>query len=297
MLANQEWDAVIAWEQPSFLEEPRIRENAKVTICEMQVAHFAPHEMQAAEAHCDYVAALSEWHAQFLIHSGLDMPEGKVVVFPNGVDITRYDKQKVMSKIEVNPTGIAPKFVYSSSPDRGLWQLLQAWKDIRRRFPGAELHVAYGVEKLMSILKWMHGRQAEMAVEIERLMSQSGVIDHGKIGQTELSKLQMDSAAWLYPLDSIQATETGCITAVENAAAGNPIITTDCDCMEAEFGPIGAIVELPFNANEFADTVEYVLRHGDIWQDLATSGRAFAETRDWRRIAPRWLQLFQKHQA
>lgn len=295
MLANQEWDAVVAWENPSLFEEPRIRENVKVAVCEMQVAHFAPKEMQAAEMYCDYVAALSDWHAQFLIHSGLDMPEGKVVVFPNGVDITRYDREMVLAKQTVGPNTHSPAFVYSSSPDRGLWPLLQSWREIRRRFPGAELHVAYGVEKLVNILRWSHGRQGEMAVEIERLMSQTGVYDHDKIGQTALSKLQMNATAWLYPLDSLQATETGCITAVENAAAGNPIITTNCDCMEAEFGPIGVIYELPFNPTEYAGAVEYVLRHGDVWKDLSETGRDFAESRTWSRIAPRWLALFQNH--
>lgn len=295
MLANQEWDAVVAWEQPSFFEEPRIRENVKVAVCEMQVAHFSPKEMQAAEMYCDYVAALSDWHAEFLVHSGLDMGDrSKVVVFPNGVDISRYPKNKVMPKIEGGPYTTAPNFTYSSSPDRGLWQLLRAWKHIRRKFPNAELHVAYGVEKLMNVLKWTHGRQGEMAVEIERLMSQSGVVDHGKIGQTDLSILQMNSTAWLYPLDAIQATETGCITAVENAAAGNPLITTDCDCMEAEFGAYGAIVDLPFDPAEFTEAVEHVLRNEDVWKDMAEAGRQFAETRDWSKIAPRWLDLFRK---
>lgn len=294
MLANQEWDAVVAWEMPSFLEEPRIRENVKVAVCEMQVAHFKPDEMVAAEKYCDYVAALSDWHAQFLIHSGLDMPEGRVVVFPNGVDITRYPKTQVVAKSGVGPSK-TPKFVYSSSPDRGLWQLLQSWKYIRKTFPDAELYVAYGVDKLMEVLKWMHGRQAEMAVEVQRLMSQTGVYDMGKIGQGELSQMQLHADAWLYPLDSIQATETGCITAVENAAAGNPLITTDCDCMEAEFGAIGAIVDLPFDAKEYAEAVEQVVGDVEVWKDLSETGRAFAETRDWSRIAPAWLRLFQSH--
>lgn len=297
MLANQEWDAVVAWEQPSFFEEPRIRDNVKVAVCEMQVAHFGPSEMQAAEMYCDYVAALSDWHAEFLIHSGLDMgSRDKVVVFPNGVDITRYPKNEVTQKMLRGPE-TPPKFVYSSSPDRGLWQLLQSWKYIRKAFPGAELHVCYGVDKLMNVLRWTHGRQGEMALEIERLMSQTGVLDYGKIGQGQLSKLQMDAAAWLYPLDAIQATETGCITAVENAAAGNPIITTDCDCMEAEFGAIGAIVDLPFDAHEYALAVEQVVGDEEVWEDLSQTGRSFAETRDWSKIAPRWLQLFQSHQA
>lgn len=295
MLANFPWDAVVAWECPSVFEDHRIRDNVKVKLCEMQVAHFGKwpeDEMRAAEAYCDYVCALSDWHAEFLLHSGLNMPRERVLTLPNGVDISRYPRDEVMKKIEAGNAS-PPKFVYSSSPDRGLWQLLQAWRHIRKAFPGAELQVAYGVYKLIIQLAWMHSRQAEMAVEIHRLMDQPGVVDLDKIGQTELSQRQLAADAWLYPLDSIQATETGCITAVENAAAGNPLITTDCDCMEAEFGPVGVICQLPFEAKGYAEAVEYVLGDVNVWRDLAETGRAFAETRDWSLIAPQWLQYFE----
>jgi hypothetical protein len=78
---------VIAWECPSLFEYD-IQTSLKV--CEMQVCHFQPAEVEAAERYVDYVAALSEWHKYFMLQDGLTMPEEKVVVFPNGVDISRY---------------------------------------------------------------------------------------------------------------------------------------------------------------------------------------------------------------
>jgi len=280
-------DAVIAWECPTVFEEI----DAKLKICEMQVCHFRPGEQEAAERNVDYVAALSLWHKYFMLSDGLEMSEDKVVVFPNGVDIRRYPKHRVNNKIGISKE---PTFVYSSSPDRGLWQLLQSWPYIRKSFPGAKLIVTYGVKKWTDALKWSHSRQGEQALQIEQMMQQDGISDLGKIGQDKLAELQINADAWLYPLDSINATESGCITAVENAAAGNPIITTDCDCMESEFGSVGVIAELPFDAEEYASCVEYILSDIDIVQKLRKDGREFAEERDWSKIAKQWTDFFEE---
>jgi len=289
ILTNLPYDAVIAWECPSLFEED-IQTDLK--ICEMQVCHFNANEQEMAEKHCDYVAALSEWHKGFMLSDGLQMDENNIVVFPNGVDIKRYPKHIVNKKIGISDE---PNFVYSSSPDRGLWQLLQSWPLIRESFPGAKLTITYGVKNWTSKLKWSHNRQGQQAIEIEALMEQEGVSDLGKIGQDELAKLQLKADAWLYPLDSIAATESGCITAVENAAAGNPIITTDCDCMESEFGEVGVIAELPFEAEGFAECVEYVLTKNDIVEKLRNDGREFAEGRDWSIIANQWIEFVEEN--
>ena len=290
MLANFDWDVAIAWECPTAFDDQRIRDRIKLRITEMQVAHLSQRETRAAEENCHYVAALSQWHADFLLHSGLEM-EDKMVVFPNGVDIERYPREVVQQKFS-RAIGKNPKFVYSSSPDRGLWYLLQSWPYIREEFPEAELSVCYGVEKWTEHLKWAHGRVGEMALELTKLMKQPGVTDLGKIGQDKLSELQLEADAWLYPLDSMQSTETGCITAVENAAAANPIITTNCDCMEDEFGPVGTIYDLPFDANEYANVVVDVLNDKDFVTYQREIARDFAEKRDWSLISSQWLQFF-----
>lgn len=291
MLANFDWDVAIAWECPSVFDDPRVQERTGLKITEMQVAHLSGKEQESLEKNCDVLAVLSQWAGDLLVHSGVDFPKDKIKVFPNGVDITRYPKDFVKQKFNA-PVLHNPKFVYSSSPDRGLWQLLQSWPYIREEFPEAELSVCYGVEKWTEHLKWSHGRTGEMAVQITDLMKQPGVTDLGKIGQDRLAELQMEADAWLYPLDSIQSTETGCITAVENAAAGNAIITTDCDCMEEEFGKIGTIVPLPFNPEKYAQEAIKVLRDEDFMNYQREIGREFAEQRDWGLIAKQWLQFF-----
>jgi len=289
MLANFPWDVAIAWECPSTFEDPRILENIKLKICEMQVCHLSIRETEAARKYCDYVATLSQWHKNFMLHQGLEMDEDKVIVLPNGVDITKYPEPEYGRKFDR-----APRFVYSSSPDRGLWPLLKTWTKVREDFAEAELLVGYGVKKWTDQNRWSHGRQGEMAVEIEQLMKQSGVKDIGKIGQDALARLQINADAWIYPLDAMNSTESGCITAVENAAAGNPIITTDCDCMATEFGSIGRIVDMPFEEELFYDAVKDVLTDDEYYTNLQRKGRKFAESRDWSKIANQWTDLFRQ---
>lgn len=291
MLANFDWDVAIAWECPSVFDDDRIKERIGLKITEMQVAHLSPKEQESLENNCDILAVLSQWAGDLLVHSGIEFPEDNIKVFPNGVDISKYPKEFVKQKFNTSVLN-NPKFVYSSSPDRGLWQLLESWPYIREEFPEAELSVCYGVEKWTEHLKWAHNRSGEMAIKIVELMKQPGITDLGKIGQDKLAELQMEADAWLYPLDSIQSTETGCITAIENAAAGNTIITTDCDCMEEEFGKIGTIVSLPFNAENFAKEAIKVLRDDDFMNYQREIGREFAEQRDWGLISKKWLQFF-----
>lgn len=294
ILGNFPFDWAIAWECPSALDHDQIRENIGTTICEMQVAHFNHGELQAAEK-CDYIAALSDWHGEFLLHQGLDIPKDRVITLPNGINTQKYNiKRKTNYK---NVENNYPSFVYSSSPDRGLHHLLRAWPLIRKEFRKAELYVCYGLKDWADSVKWSHGKIGEVALDILSMIKQPGVRDLGKIGQSDLAYLQLDASAWLYPFDPIQSTETGCITAIENAAAGNPIITTDGDCMEEEFGEIGTIVDLPVvgdEINRFVEASIEVLRDRELYEDHVERGLEFAKTRDWRLIAKQWLETFAK---
>lgn len=291
ILGNIPHNAVIAWECPTLFNDETIREQTGVKLCEMQVAHLSEKETMAGEQYCDYICALSDWHGDFLVHSGFNVPREKVKTLPNGVDISRYPLEQVEAKYN-KPIGDNPKFVYSSSPDRGLWYLLQIWPQLRKKYKNATLSICYGTEQWTNALKWSHGRIGEMALEIENLLKQPGIKNLGKIGQDRLATLQLEADAWLYPFDPMSPTETGCITAVENAAAGNPIFTTDADCMDSEFGEIGNIIPLPIEVDRFVENIIDVLEDTDYLEYQRRTARKFAEERDWGLISKKWEPLF-----
>jgi glycosyltransferase involved in cell wall biosynthesis len=241
--------------------------------------------MEYAELFCDYIVPLSEWHKLYLLSRKLNFDEEYIIPFSNGVDLNRYSqKEKLLKK--------PWRFVYSSSPDRGLLHLLNCWPRIRDLDSEAELVVTYGVKDWIEFLKWSHSKQGEMAVDLEKLMKQNGIVDFGKVGQTQLAKLQMSAVAWPYPLDAIRATETGCISALENMAAGNPIITTDCDCMEMEFSKAAIIIPLPFNEHEFISALDFILSDEQAYATLQQQGYEFVQKRDWSIIAQKRQKFF-----
>ncbi len=293
VLGNFKHDVVTGWEIPSIFDDPKIAKNTGLKLCEMQVCHLQDKEMISAGKNLDYMCTLSGWHKDFLLHSGLQMLEEKVVVFPNGINIKRYEKDKIMQKMNKKVPKNA-KFVYSSSPDRGLWYLLQIWPFLREEYPEATLDVCYGIENWINQVKWAHAKIGEMAVEIENLINQPGVNNLGKIGQDQLSKIQIEADAWLYPFDPMSPTESGCITAIENAAAGNAMVTTDADCMESEFGKFSRIIPLPFQPEFFAEETINYLNDTPFIEYHRNLAREFAEKRDWATIAKQWVSFFEQ---
>jgi hypothetical protein len=289
-LSTWPYDAVIAWECPAIYDNEHILEKQKARLTHMQVAHFSPGQMEAAERYSTGVVALSKWAKGFLVSSGLVMDEKRLYVRPNGVDMSNYTELVAKNLDE-------PKFVYSSSPDRGLSHLLDMWPDIMERWPKATLYVAYGAKNFADEVKWSHFRIGEMSLKILEGLKQPGVIDLGKIGQDQLGELQRNATAWLYPADTIQATETGCITAIENMAAGNPCFMTDADCLESEFSDVSFVIPLPFHADRWLYLLETLLRNEPLYRSMAMDGRDFAKTRDWKVIAPTWLDLFEENKS
>ena len=286
MLRNFDYDAVVAWECPNIFDDD-IAERQKVRLVHMQVAHLA--QQAEAEKYATGVVALSEWAKGFLVADGLNMPDSKLFVRPNGVDTKAY-WSPAMKKNHKKKFSM----VYSSSPDRGLLHLLEMWPQIYKEYK-ALLYVAYGATRYTEGVKWLHTRVGEMALDIELLLNQPGVVDVGKIGQDDLAKLQLRSSFWFYPCDSIQATETGCITAIENLAAGNVCVMSDADCLEDEFDSVAKIAPLPFEANDYVESIDqYNSLTKDEQREVITSGLDFARNRDWSNIAPTWISLFRE---
>jgi glycosyltransferase involved in cell wall biosynthesis len=285
MLTSFEYDAVLSWESPEIFLVPGVRENVKAALCGMQVAHFMTNDPEAILAP-DCWVALSEWHAKFMATQASGNMRN-ISVMPNCVNIDLFDVRTPESMLN------APiQFLYASSPDRGLVHLLRSWDVIRREFPEAYLHVAYGIENFVGHARFAHGEVGEMALDIEGMIDQEGIIYHGRIGQQDLAKLHSKCDALLYPCDPMSPTETGCITVIEAAAAGNIPIITDADCLKSEFSDVAVVVSLPWDVEKYVRAARSTLNDRDLVADLRRRGRKFAESRSWDLVAKDWIELF-----
>ena len=101
-----------------------------------------------------------------------------------------------------------PRFIYSSSPDRGLDTLLYLWQFIRREFPQATLHVLYGFNNWNKAIDQRNNEQEKKwRDQIMKDMGQPGVHYYGRVDQNTVAKMYQSADIWFYPT---RFTETHC---------------------------------------------------------------------------------------
>jgi glycosyltransferase involved in cell wall biosynthesis len=280
------YDMVVVVEDPRPFADDGVREAqvGAVKLCHFQVAHVDEERLAHREPDDFVISALSPWHVDFLASQGLT---GESVVNPNGVSMDLYrDAASARQR--------GPRFHYTSSPDRGLDHLLDVWPLVRAEIPKAELVIAYGLERVLAAYRYSHNREGEMASRVRSLLQTPGVVYVGKVGQSDLAQLHMTSTALLYPCDTMQPTETGCITVIEAMAAHAAVVTTDCDCLGSEFADSALMHELPVDPQQFAASA-VALYFDDALRDLYVErGAEKVKTRDWKDIAEGWIAFAQE---
>lgn len=183
---------------------PQIMDSHPSSPCRILWAHdvnmgdvrydLAGRDRFAAE-NIDAVACPSRWHVDHLVRVyGLDSFEPDVDPDPSyfGVVPNGFDRDLFLPRgHERDPY----KFVYASSPDRGLVRLLELWPEIRRRHPKAHLHVFYGWESIDRIVEaglptapMLAAFKARVIRTIDDLGGEDGgVIWHGRVDQATLA--------------------------------------------------------------------------------------------------------------
>lgn len=120
-------------------------------------------------------------------------------------------------------------FIYASSPDRGLINLLRLWPRVLEMWPDATLDIFYGWRGMNKLGSGVNGNDAWVARherarrEYETLRWQKGVSERGMVSHAQIAREFMRASAWAYPTEF---TETFCSNAVKSRAAGCVPVTT-----------------------------------------------------------------------
>ena len=246
------------------------------------------------------VAGLTNWHMAHLAKL-YSIASAKLTVLPNGVELDRFPTSRV------NDTGNAPTFIWSSSPDRGLDNLLAMWPVIRERYPTATLKIFYGWDIIDRIIM-AHRNAGSRAMGIELMKQQiidqiewlggeeGGVFWCGRVGQDELAKEMYQANFWPYPTSFM---ETFCITAIEMQAAGViPIASNLAALGESVATKENLVAGWPMNRDyqvRWLSMLDHLITNetqGEILRlDARTKGRALAESFTWDAAYARWNDL------
>jgi glycosyltransferase involved in cell wall biosynthesis len=190
------------------------------------------------KAAVDTVLVLSEWHKQHI--AGLyPFAADKLLVVGNGIDPERF-KHALQGGVKALARDPATgnllgamgevigherhhqRFIYASSPDRGLAQVLDYWPDIKKALPEAELRIAYG----WAIYDAMGGNSDFKRAVMKQAALSEGVKWLGRVNQSDLAREYAEASVMLYP-GPHDFLETFCISAIEAQAAGCVPVTRD----------------------------------------------------------------------
>jgi GT2 family glycosyltransferase len=205
---------------------------------------------------------LSPWHKQFF-HNYHGLPLEKIDIVPNGIDTSIYAPgEKVFGKMH-----------YSSSPDRGLDNIIYCLPYIRDHVPEIHLDVYYGFHNWVSAAK-SRNNSDEMAKidalqkDIEKCADIVNFKD--RVNQKDLAKAWGKAYVWGYPT---QFTETFCLTALEAQLTATPIVCSNVAALETTVGAAGHLItQNPYSKEgrqEFVDEIVKLHKNKDYWLKMS----------------------------
>jgi GT2 family glycosyltransferase len=236
-------------------------------------------------------AYLSEWHKQFLMRHH-KIPADKLFLTANGVVQSLYSDVDTYTKKN--------KMIYSSSADRGLYQLLKMFPLIKEQVPDFELCVAYGFFNWKSSCAMRKDVESLKLIEkIEELLKQPGVTYLDRVDKKTLAHHQKESKVWLMPE---WFHETFSITAVENGLAKNAIITSDLGGLKTTVGSAGMLLspkdlsrdnDYPEDyINAFVEKSVGLLKDEGLRKVWADKAYTKMVEYSWDKVADGWVEQF-----
>lgn len=194
------------------------------------------------------------------------------------------------------------KLLWASSYDRGLQYLLSMWKDIKKIFPQAELHCAYGWDMFLKVAS-NNPERMKWKKDMEIAMQQDGITHHGRLGKKELQDLRKECGILAYSTDFF---EISCITVLECQRDGCvPVVMNQKDWQESELytaldETVYAGIKVEGNIKTEQGQKDYLksllslMENDKEWKKLSLKGIKGSELYSWSNMAEKWTKEFKK---
>jgi glycosyltransferase involved in cell wall biosynthesis/tetratricopeptide (TPR) repeat protein len=214
------------------------------------------------------ILVLCDWHSK-QISKEFHVPLEKIKVTRNAINTDRFQNQ--IEKVN-------NRFIYSSSPDRGLSYLLSFFPKIVEKYPDATLEIFCNKELLSPS-------------EICLISSKEYFHLHPRVSQDELALEYLKSDIWLYPTDF---TETYCITALEAQAAGCLCVTLDIGSLSEIVGERGIVIKGDIKqegtSDKLLNELFKVMDNPNIKESYISKAREWGLKQDYKSLALEWKE-------
>lgn len=225
---------------------------------------------------------LSDWHKEYLLslYSDIGLTDSLLHKVSNGYSEQFYKDVDLNNKEN--------SMIWSSSLARGFEDFYEyVFFPVFQKVPDFKLYVCTGTiaPKDYHLLK-----KAELLPGVEVL---------GKLSKEDLASYQKRSKVWVYPG---QFPETFCITAVENANAGNVIISPLSYGLSTTLNDVQYLKDLNLgilnkeNAQEYVDLTIKALTNDEERLKLANECINGCKTYSWDRAAQEIIDLLESPQ-
>src|SRR5665647_1425231 len=213
------------------------------------------------------------------------IPESKIRVIHNGVDISKFkpatDKRKVKVELGFNPDDIAIVSVGRLYARKGLFTLIESMPAVVKRFSNAKFIISG---------KGQSDEMRKLIAHAEKLGVKDYIVFTGYYPDKKLPKLYQ--AADIFAFSTFYEHHPFAI--LEALSTGLPVVTTNVGGIPEtiENGKNGFLVE-PFHQNQLADRILYLLEHPAEASEMGFEARKTVEERfDWRIVVKKVLKVY-----
>jgi glycosyltransferase involved in cell wall biosynthesis len=211
------------------------RPAATATALWMHDLDYGPRLSAARAANVDLALVLTDWHAR-QVAARHPFLARKLLTLPNAIVHAHFDPRPWHER--------QPRVLCSSSPYRGLAELLRQWPRIRAAVPDAELHHCHA-----GVYDRLAERDQTCAATMRAIddlsAATSGVVALGSLSHPELARAMSTSRVWAHPaysaIHDAPFLETFCIGAVEAQAAGCHVVASAWGALP-EVVRVGALI-------------------------------------------------------
>ena len=228
---------------------------------------------------------LTPWHKDF-VSNHHSIPKDKIVIIPNGINTELFKEPNIEEKT-------FGKLIYSSSPDRGLDNLLYLLPFVREKVPEVHLDIYYGFYNYESAIRSRSNpEEVEKMEKIKELINKSKDFAtlRGRVSQPELAEHWHKAYLWFYPTSF---WETYCITAKEAQLSATPILCSNEAALKTTVGEYGIRVDGFAYSYEsrvkFVDEAIKLLQNKDYWLHWSKKSHMGSQNISWEN---RWEQFW-----